>query len=141
MPVIITIGALQDYTFNAELEYIAPKAVESNGSNLFEIKAAVTVPKEQVIRSGYSANAEIVLQEVNQVLSVQESAIEFSGDSTFVYLKESEDKYVRKQVKTGISDGINIEIKEGLSLGDKVRGGQIIETEEKKGPEATNSND
>ena len=127
MPVIITIGALQDYSFDATLEYIAPKAVENNGTNQFEIKAAVVVPEGQTIRSGYSANAEIVLQEASQVLSVPESALEFSGDSTFVYVKDAEGGFARTAVKTGLSDGLRIEIKEGVSLGQTVRGNQIFE--------------
>ena len=126
MPVEISIGALQDYSFDAMLEYISPKAVESNGANQFEIKAAVKADPNQQIRSGYSANAEIVLQKVEQVLAVSESALEFSGDSTFVYLKGA-DGFVRTPVTTGISDGINIEIKSGLNEGDVVRGNQIIE--------------
>jgi HlyD family secretion protein len=126
MPVEISIGALQDYSFDATLEYISPKAVESNGANQFEIKAAVKADPAQKIRSGYSANAEIVLQRVEQVLAVSESALEFSGDSTFVYLKGTEG-FVRTPVTTGISDGINIEIKSGLKEGDVVRGNQIIE--------------
>ena len=132
MPVIITIGALQDYSFDATLEYISPKAVENNGSNQFEIKAAVAVPSEQTIRSGYSANAEIVLQEVAQVLSVPESALEFAGDSTFVYVKGEGSAYERTPVKTGLSDGIRIEIKEGLKLGQTVRGNQIFEEKKLK---------
>ena len=62
MPVTITIGALQDYTFDATLEYVAPKAVESNGANQFEIRAAVKASSDKTIRSGYSANARIVLE-------------------------------------------------------------------------------
>ena len=132
MPVIITIGALQDYSFDATLEYIAPKAVENNGTNQFEIKAAVVVPSDQTIRSGYSANAEIVLQEAAQVLSVPESALEFAGDSTFVYVKGEGGAYARTSVKTGLSDGLRIEIKEGLSLGQTVRGNQIFDVKKKK---------
>ena len=127
MPVVITIGALQDYSFDATLEYIAPKAVENNGSNQFEIKAAVKTDSGKTIRSGYSANAEIVLQRAEQVLTVSESALEFSGDSTFVYLKGADGTFARTQVTTGISDGINIEVKDGLKAGDVVRGNQIIE--------------
>lgn len=62
MPIKLTIGALQNLTFNAILEYISPKGVETNGANQFEIKAAITIPDSVQIRSGYSANAEIVLQ-------------------------------------------------------------------------------
>jgi len=129
VPMKITIGALQDLQFDATLEYISPKATESNGANQFEIKAAVVVPADGKIRSGYSANAEIVLAQANQVLSVPESAIEFSGDSTFVYVVKSEGTphtYERKAVVTGLSDGVHIEIKEGLTADDKVRGPQII---------------
>ena len=81
MPMKITIGALQDLKFDAALEYISPKATESNGANQFEIKAAVKVAKDDKIRSGYSANAEIVLAHVDKALTIPESAIEFSGDS------------------------------------------------------------
>ncbi len=134
MPMKITIGALQDLKFDAALEYISPKATESNGANQFEIKAAVKVTKDDKLRSGYSANAEIVLAQVEKALTIPESAIEFSGDSTFVYIiKGTGDKkdYERRAVTTGLSDGVNIEIKKGLGKQDKVRGPQVI-TEEKE---------
>ena len=130
----ITIGALQDLKFDASLEYISPKAVESNGANQFEIKAAVKLVEGGKIRSGYSANAEIVLAKADKVLTVPESAIEFSGDSTFVYIIKGEGKqksYERTAVTTGLSDGVNIEIKKGLTTKDKVRGPEMI-TDDKK---------
>ena len=129
MPMKITIGALQDLNFEAALEYISPKAVENNGANQFEIKAAVKLAEGGKIRSGYSANAEIVLAAAEKVLSIPESAIEFSGDSTFVYVIKGDGKqktYERTAVTTGLSDGVNIEIKKGLTLKDKVRGPQVI---------------
>ena len=135
MPMKITIGALQDLKFDANLEYISPKAVENNGANQFEIKAAVKLAEGSQIRSGYSANAEIVLSSVSKVLSVPESAIEFSGDSTFVYIIKGEGKnktYERTQVTTGLSDGVNIEIKKGVTQKDKVRGPEKIADEDKK---------
>lgn len=129
MPMKITVGALQDLSFEANLEYVSPKAVESNGANQFEVKAAVHVIKGGKIRSGYSANAEIVLAKASKVLSIPESAIEFSGDSTFVYVvKGSGEKktYDRRAVTTGLSDGVNIEIKKGITTKDKVRGPQQV---------------
>ena len=130
----ITIGALQDLKFDAALEYISPKAFESNGANQFEIKAAVKLVEGGKIRSGYSANAEIVLARADKVLSIPESAIEFSGDSTFVYVvKENgkEKSYERTAVTTGLSDGVNIEIKKGITAKDKVRGPEIITDDNK----------
>ena len=131
----ITIGALQDLKFDAALEYVSPKAVESNGANQFEIKAAVKLAEGGKIRSGYSANAEIVLARADKVLSIPESAIEFSGDSTFVYVIKGEGKnktYDRTYVETGLSDGVNIEIKKGITAKDKVRGPEIITDENEK---------
>ena len=137
MPMKITIGALQDLKFDASLEYISPKATESNGANQFEIKAAVQLSDtsasgNSTLRSGYSANAEIVLAEVQKALTIPESAIEFQGDSTFVYvLIGSADKkvYQRRAVETGLSDGVNIEIKKGLTKKDKVRGPEVLAEE------------
>ena len=128
MPVKLTIGALQNLTFDAKLEYISPKGVEENGANQFEIKAAVSVPDSVQIRSGYSANAEIVLQRAQQTLAVPESVIEFSGDSTFVYVMTDsvpEQKFQRKPVTAGMSDGIKIEIKSGVTAKDKIRGAEM----------------
>ena len=139
MPMKITIGALQNVSFDASLEYISPKAVESNGANQFEIKAAVSVPAASsasapALRSGYSANAEIVLSRAQNVLTIPESAIEFQGDSTFVYIVKSDTpkpEYERRAVTTGLSDGVNIEIKKGLTAKDRVRGPEMI-TEDKE---------
>ena len=127
VPVVITIGALQNYSFDATLEYISPKAVENNGANQFEIKAAVNVDSGRMIRSGYSANAEIVLEQVTGVVSVPESTLEFDGDDTYVQVLNADGSTVRTKVETGLSDGINIEIKSGISEGTKVRGAKIVE--------------
>ena len=148
VPMKIVIGAMQDVGFDATLEYISPKATQNNGANQFEIKAAIklaslhntsTGDKVQLassgtLRSGYSANAEIILDEVSQVLSVPESTIEFVGDSTFVFvLTDSTSKkrsYERKPVETGLSDGVNIEIKKGVKEGETIRGPQIYGEED-----------
>ena len=134
MTMKITIGALQDLKFDASLEYISPKATDQNSANQFEIKAAVNLPtSSEQIRSGYSANAEIVLAEARGVLSVPESAIEFSGNDTFVYVVKGSGKektYERRKVTTGLSDGINIEIRSGLKKGETVRGPKKVAGEE-----------
>ncbi len=128
MPVKITVGALQGHTFDATVEYIAPKVSSAAGSaNQFEIKAAVRIPGGVRIRAGYSANAEIVLERKDAALSVPEGAIEYCGDSTFVWMlvAESPQQFVRRQVTTGLSDGINIEVKAGLKPGERVRGNVV----------------
>lgn len=135
MPMKLSIGALQDKTFEASLEYISPKAVDNNGANQFEIKAAVKVADSKNIRSGYSANAEIVLAQAKNVLTIPESAIEFEGNDTYVYVVKGtgdEKTYERRKVVTGLSDGINIEIKKGLTQKDRIRGPKIITDDQKE---------
>ena len=146
MPIKLTVGAMESRTFDARLEYVSPKGVEKNGAIQFEIKAAVTIPSDAFIRAGYSANAEIVLKRVENVLTIPESTIEFSGDSAFVQIvkqEQPEQLFERRQVQVGLSDGINIEIKEGLTEQDKVRGSAVdpnkkAEEKEKKADATVN---
>jgi HlyD family secretion protein len=128
MPLILTIGALAGQTFDAILEYIAPKGTEQNGAVLFEIKAAVAATDSAFIRAGYSANAEIVLARAADVMTIPEGTLEYSNDSAFVYIlkKEGSPQVFEKQhIETGLSDGVNIEVKTGLTPDDKLRGNAI----------------
>ena len=134
MPLTITIGALRDYTFDASLEYISPKAGESNGANQFKVKAAVKVDSEHTIRSGYSANAQIELEKKQDILSVPESALEFIKEDAYVYIRQTDGTFKQTKVNTGLSDGVNIEIKSGVHEGDVVRGPRIIESDETTTP-------
>lgn len=126
---VITIGARPDLELNATIEYISPKSNSTSGANTFEIKAAVNVPSDVEIRAGYSANAAVILAKAENVLTVPENVVEFSGDSTFVYvLTDSATRsYTRTPVTTGLSDGINIEIKSGIDKSARLRGNVISE--------------
>ncbi|MFV0471891.1 MAG: efflux RND transporter periplasmic adaptor subunit [Paludibacteraceae bacterium] len=134
MPMTLTIGALQDNKMAATLEYIAPKGIEESGAIMFEMKAAVKVPAGIFVRAGYSANAEIKFDEALNVITVPESCVEFNNDSAFAYLltKEEPQEFNKKFLKIGLSDGIKIEIKEGLKKGDKIRGAIIDDKKEGK---------
>ena len=129
MPMDITIGALQDQKLQAKLEYVSPKGKEESGAIMFEMKAAVKVPKDVFVRAGYSANAEIVFSKSDRVITIPESCIEFGGDTAFVYVMTKKDPqtFVKKQVKIGLSDGVKIEVKNGLTLKDKIRGAEVLE--------------
>ncbi|MDD3320442.1 MAG: efflux RND transporter periplasmic adaptor subunit [Paludibacter sp.] len=129
MPMDITIGAIQDQKLTATLEYVSPKGTEENGAIMFEMKAAVKVPKDVFVRAGYSANAEIVLSKSGNVITIPESCIEFSSDTAFVYVLKTKDPqtFEKKLVKIGLSDGIKIEVKSGLKVKDKIRGAEVLE--------------
>lgn len=128
MPATYTIGALSDITPEGEIEYISPKSTEENGSNTFEIKASIQVPDSVTLRAGYSANAMVSLMRRTDVLAVSEGAIVFDNDSTFVYVLTEEtpvQKFERRAVQTGVSNGVKIEIKSGITESDRLRGNKI----------------
>lgn len=127
MPIELEIGAIDKEKFDAVLEYISPKGVEENGAIQFEIKANVQLKEGQFIRAGYSANASIVLDKKDSVLVIPEGMLKFENDSSFVEILVNEDElqFEKRKVETGLSDGINIEITEGLKLQDKVKGEKI----------------
>ncbi len=121
MKLLLTVGAIEKEKFEAELEYISPKGKEENGAIQFEIKAKVDLKKDLFIRSGYSANADIVIDRRDSVLSLEEGLIQFKGDSTYVEVETKPQQFVKRNIKTGLSDGINIEIVSGLTKKDKIK--------------------
>lgn len=142
MPIQLTIGALQDVKLDASLEFISPEGTETNGANLFEIKAAVHSTGGVQIRSGYSSNAEIILDRADHVLTIPESTVEFDNNKAYVYVltsgKNKKQTFKRKVVNVGLSDGINIEVTNGLTAKDKVRGAEI---DNENNQSSSNSND
>ncbi len=123
MPALITVGAIDSTSWDANLEYIAPKGVEVNGAIQFEIRAAVSVKEGQTLRAGYSANADIVLARRDSVKSIPESVITFNdkGDSAFVDVKNGKD-WKKTYVRTGLSDGVNIELLGGVADTTSLKG-------------------
>ena len=114
MPLILTIGAIDDTKFDAALTKISPKGVEENGAVQFEIEANVNLKKGEFIRSGYSANADIVLAKAEDVLAVPEALLQFDNDKTFVEVETGPQEFKKVYIETGLSDGINIEVKKGI---------------------------
>ena len=130
MDLAITVGALTDVRLAARLEFVAPKVSSGTTGNQFEIKGALLQSKGVTLRAGYSANAEIILDARSQVLSLPESAVKFEGGKAVVYVQTGDkdaNTFERRVVQTGLSDGVNIEIRSGLRIGEKVRGNEINE--------------
>ena len=135
MPLILSIGAIETDKFDASLEYIAPKGKEENGAIQFEIKAAVKLKDKSFIRAGYSANADIVLDRRDSVLVIEEALLKFDKDTAFVELQTKvTQQFEKKIVKTGLSDGINIEVLSGLQKADKIKGKPAEEKKEEPKP-------
>ena len=135
MPIEITIGAIENKKFDAVLTYIAPKGKTENGAIQFEIKATMTNRDDTFIRAGLSANASIILEKAEKVLSVKESLIQFDKKTQkpYIEIENSPQKFQRKDVVLGVSDGIYVEIKSGIKSTDKIKvWNQGLKTEEEK---------
>ncbi len=123
MPLDITVGALRDRTIAGTLEYISPKGALVEGTVQFEIRAAIQPQQDLFIRAGSSANADIVLERKDAVLSIDEAALRFDGDRTYVDVEQPSGELEPRDVKVGISDGIYIEILEGLQGDERLATG------------------
>ncbi len=132
LPLEITVGAIENTIFPAVLDYIAPKGKAENGAIQFEIKGTLKKQDSIFIRAGLSANASIILAKVDSVISIKEALVQYD-DATkkpFVEISTGEQEFERKDIVLGISDGINVEVKSGLSLTDKIKVWNKIEEEE-----------
>jgi len=132
LPLEITVGAIENKVFPAVLDYIAPKGKAENGAIQFEIKGTLKKQDSFFIRAGLSANASIILAKVENVLSIKEALVQYDDKTKkpFVEIATGDQKFERKNIELGISDGINVEVKSGISLEDKIKVWNVIAKEE-----------
>ena len=110
MPLELTIGAIEDEKFDATLEFISPKGVEEEGTVKFEVRAAIKPTEGVFLRAGYSANGDIILDKREQVIALQERDVIFSNDSTFIEVAIGDQEFEKREIETGLSDGLKIEV-------------------------------
>ena len=121
MDLLLTIGAIEELKFHAKLEHIAPKGKEENGAIQFEIRAALARDPGALIRANYSANADIVLDRRDQVLAIDEAVLQFEDGKAWAEVETTPQVFERREVETGLSDGITIEVLSGLTEADRVK--------------------
>ena len=121
MPLELTVGAIENESFGAVLEHISPQGVLEEGTVKFEIKAAIQPTSSTFLRAGYSASGDIILDKRDEVLAIFERDLIFKEDSTFVEIQTGDQDFELKEVKVGLSDGIKIEVLDGLSESEKVK--------------------
>jgi HlyD family secretion protein len=120
MPVEIEIGAIPNQKIEGKLVKISPKAHKEEGSTLFEVEIAITNLHDKFLRAGYSANADVIITKKDSILLVPERLVKFADSVATVEVRDSVGTIAGKTIKTGLSDGINLEVTEGLSEGDQV---------------------
>lgn len=121
MPLELTVGAIEDKKFDANLEYIAPKGEDEEGTVKFQVRAAIKPSKEIFLRAGYSANADIILDRREKVIAIKERDVIFEKEKPFVEVKTGDREFEKKPVKLGISDGIQVEVLSGVDTTTQVR--------------------
>lgn len=121
MDIELTVGAIEGLRIPAKLEYISPKGIEEAGAIQFEIKAAVKLSEGQFLRAGYSANANVVLDERRDILVISELLVQYEAGKTFVEVEVGENQFERRDVELGLSDGITVEVLAGLEAMDQIK--------------------
>ena len=123
LPLEIIVGAIENKKFDAILDYIAPKGVSENGAIQFEIKGTLNKKDTTFIRAGLSANASIILARADSVLTLKEALVQFDAKTQvpFVEVMTGEQQFKRRDIELGISDGINVEIKSGITVEDAIK--------------------
>ena len=121
MPVSISIGALEGSKFKGKLEYIAPKGVEKDGTIEFEVRARLELKEGTFIRANYSANADVILDRRDKVTALSENLIQFDKGEPYVEIETAPQEFEKQSVKLGLSDGLYVEVLDGLSPKDRVK--------------------
>jgi HlyD family secretion protein len=123
LPLEITVGAIENKKFDAVLDYIAPKGLAENGAIQFEIKGSIKSIDSTFIRAGLSANASIILDKAENVLAIREALVQYDRETKkpYVELEVGDQKFERKDIELGISDGIFVEVKSGVTKTDKIK--------------------
>ncbi|WP_339623236.1 HlyD family efflux transporter periplasmic adaptor subunit [uncultured Winogradskyella sp.] len=123
LPLEITVGAIENIKFDAVLDYIAPKGVAENGAIQFAIKGSLKNIDSTFIRAGLSANASIILDRVENVLAIKEALVQYDSQTKkpFVEVAIGDQKFERRDVELGLSNGIFVEVKKGVSKIDEIK--------------------
>jgi HlyD family secretion protein len=129
MPLQISLGAINDKTFEAKLRFVAPQGIEEQGAVQFKIEANVFLDSNFFVRAGYSANATIVIGESTNVLAIKEAMVQFDEETAepFVEIETGDQQFEKREIELGISDGINVEILSGIKETEKVKVWNITE--------------
>ncbi|MFZ0391777.1 MAG: efflux RND transporter periplasmic adaptor subunit [Calditrichia bacterium] len=120
MPVEFKVGALPGATVSGVVSRISPKARQQENATLFDIEITIKNPEDLQLRAGYSANAEIIIQKAEDVLFLPERLVHFENDSVFVEVEDTSGGVHNELVTLGLSDGVNVEVVDGISNDDAV---------------------
>jgi HlyD family secretion protein len=123
MPARIKVGAMPDAAVQGTVYKIAPKSKTAEGATLFDVEITLAPGNAVVLRAGYSANADIVVREKADVLLVPERLVAFADGKATVEVPPAgggDGEPTKKEIKVGLSDGMSIEVTDGLKQKEQV---------------------
>ena len=120
---IVSMAAIPGEEFDASLKFVAPKGTEEQGAVQFKIEADVTLSESVFVRAGYSANASLVIDSRYDIMVIPEALLQFDRrtQAPYVEIQTGNQKFERKDIEIGLSDGINVEVLSGLSMDTKIK--------------------
>ena len=123
MPLEVNLGAIEDQSLEAKLKFIAPKGNEEQGAVQFIIEADLFINDSIFVRAGYSANASLILERKENVMAISESLLQFDRETEIPYVEVqvADQKFERRDIEIGLSDGVNVEVLSGLSQEDLIK--------------------
>ena len=123
MPLEVSLGAIEDQSLVAKLKFIAPKGNEEQGAVQFKIEADLFLNDSIFVRAGYSANASLILERKDNVMAIEESLLQFDRETEkpYVEIQVADQKFERRDIEIGLSDGVNVEVLSGLTKDDQIK--------------------
>ena len=123
MPLEVNLGAIEDQSLEAKLKFIAPKGNEEQGAVQFKIEADLFLNDSIFVRAGYSANASLIIERKDNVMAVEESLLQFDRETEkpYVEIQIGDQKFERRDIEIGLSDGVNVEVISGLTEEDQIK--------------------
>ena len=123
MSIVVNMAAIPGEDFDATLKFVAPKGTEEGGAVQFKIEADITLNEDTFVRAGYSANGSLVINQRNDIMVIPESVLQFDRrtQQPYVEIETSDQKFERKDITIGLSDGVKVEVLSGIEMSDKIK--------------------
>ena len=123
MKIIVTMAAIPDKEFDANLKFVAPKGTEEGGAVQFKIEAELTLDDDTFVRAGYSANGALVVNSKTDIMVIPEAVLQFDRrtQQPYVEIEISDQNFERRELETGLSDGIKVEVLSGVEMTDNIK--------------------
>ena len=123
MKIIVSMAAIPNKEFDAKLKFVAPKGTEEGGAVQFKIEAELALDDDTFVRAGYSANGALVVNSKTDIMVIPEAVLQFDRKTQqpYVEIEIADQNFERRELETGLSDGIKVEVLSGVEMTDNIK--------------------